>query len=83
MDRKSNQLVKSRLADVLRAEIFEGKLQPGQRVVEGQWAAKLGVAQASIREALNILAGEGFIEKHSGRSARVTMMTFHDVLQMY
>jgi DNA-binding GntR family transcriptional regulator len=51
-------------------------------VVEGHWAVNLGEAQASIRDALNILASEGFIEKEGGRSARVTTLTFDDVVQL-
>jgi DNA-binding GntR family transcriptional regulator len=79
----SGSLVKSALANRLRDEISSGALQPGVRIIEGTWGRKLGVAQASIREAINLLAQEGFVTKVSGRSARVVRLTEQDVLQLY
>jgi len=79
----SGVLVKDSVADRLRAEIACGALRPGARIVEGAWARKFGVAQASIREAINLLAQEGFVTKASGRSARVVNFTEQDVLQIY
>lgn len=79
----STALVKDAAADRLRAEIASGALRPGVRIVEGYWAQKFGVAQASIREAINRLAQEGFVTKASGRSARVVNLTEQDVLQIY
>jgi DNA-binding GntR family transcriptional regulator len=76
-------LVKDTVADRLRAEIACGALRPGIRIIEGAWARKIGVAQASIREAINLLAQEGFVTKASGRSARVVSLTRQDVLQIY
>jgi DNA-binding GntR family transcriptional regulator len=78
-----NGLVKRDLADRLRTEIMNGSLPRGVRIVEGKWAQKFGVAQGSIREAINILALEGFVNKESGRSARVVHLTEKDVAQLY
>jgi len=78
-----NGLVKHDLAGRLRTEIMNGSLPTGVRIVEGKWAQKFGVAQGSIREAINILALEGFVSKESGRSARVVHLTEKDVAQMY
>jgi DNA-binding GntR family transcriptional regulator len=78
-----NGLVKHDLADRLRTEIMSGLLPSGDRIVEGKWARKFGVAQGSIREAINILALEGFINKEAGRSARVVHLTEADVAQLY
>lgn len=51
--------------------------------MEGTWAQKFGVAQGSIREAINILAQEGFVVKAPGRSARVVNLSEEDVLELY
>lgn len=75
--------VKGNVAGILREEIISGRIQPGERIVEGKWAPKLKVAQASVREALNILAAEGFVQKNLGRSARVIELTREDVVQIY
>jgi DNA-binding GntR family transcriptional regulator len=82
-DGNKNLLIKDRLAAILREEIVSGRVQPGEPIVEGHWASKLGVAHASIREALNILTGEGFVEKGSGQSAKVTKLSMDDVIQLY
>jgi DNA-binding GntR family transcriptional regulator len=79
----SSSLVKSSLAKRLRDEISSGALPPGTRIIEGTWGRKLGVAQGSIREAINLLAQEGFVTKVSGRSARVVSLDEQDVLQLY
>lgn len=84
MNLRANEgLVKETLADKLRGEIMSGTLKPGTRIVEGKWAAKFGVAQGSIREAINILAQAGFASKASGHSARVVHLTESDVTQIY
>jgi DNA-binding GntR family transcriptional regulator len=76
-------LVKHNLAEQLRQQIMNGSLKPGMRIVEGKWAAKFGVAQGSIREAINILAQAGFVSKAAGRSARVIHLSEGDVAHIY
>jgi DNA-binding GntR family transcriptional regulator len=76
-------LVKEQLAARLKNAILEGRLAPGDRVVEIAWAREFGVAQASVREAINLLIAEGFLVKNSGRSARVTWYSADDVAQLY
>ena len=76
-------LVKDQLAEELRKEILTGSLRPGERIIEGKWALKYGVAQASIREAINILAQAGFVTKAPGRSARVIHLSEADVISIY
>ena len=76
-------LVKNTLAEKLLDQIMNGKLQPGDRIIEGKWAQQFGVAQGTIREAINILERDGFVTKQSGRSARVINLTEQDVVQLY
>lgn len=76
-------LVKHTIADRLRDEIASGALRPGVRIIEGTWARKFGVAQGSIREAINLLAQDGFVTKAAGRSARVVSFSEQDVLQIF
>ncbi len=76
-------LVKESLAAALREKIVSGMIEPGEVIVEGKWAAHFGVAQGSVREALNILGSEGFVQKTHGHRARVTKLTREDVEQIY
>ena len=56
----SNGLVKKTLAEKLLAEIMNGSLRPGTRIVEAKWAQHFGVAQGTIREAINLLERDGY-----------------------
>jgi DNA-binding GntR family transcriptional regulator len=76
-------LIKESLAEGLREAIIERRLCPGQRVIESEWAREFGVAQASVREAINLLVLEGFLVKSAGRSARVPQYTQEDVTRIY
>lgn len=79
----AGSLIKEQLAARLREAIVQGRLAPGQRVIEGAWGREFGAAQASVREAINLLIGEGFLTKESGRSARVIRYTEQDVVRIY
>jgi DNA-binding GntR family transcriptional regulator len=76
-------LLKENIAARLREEILAGRLAPGEKIIEGRWARQYGVAQVSIREALNILATEGFVTKGHGRSARVLKLGDPDIIHIY
>jgi len=76
-------LLKESIAARLREEILVGRIAPGEKIVEGRWARQYGVAQVSIREALNILTTEGFVTKGHGRSARVLKLGDADIIQIY
>jgi DNA-binding GntR family transcriptional regulator len=80
---KTKDLRKHEIADQLLSEIVAGKLTPGEQISERTWANQFGVAQASIREAINILERDGFVTKESGRSARVVNLSDEDVFQLY
>jgi len=76
-------LLKEEVSARLKGAIFSGRLKPGERVVENHWARQFGVAQASVREAINLLMAEGLLEKAAGRSARVTRYTAEHVARIY
>ena len=82
-ENKSKDLRKHEMAERLLSEIVGGVLSPGEQISERTWAQKFGVAQASIREAINILERDGFVTKESGRSARVVNLSQQDVFQLY
>src|ERR1700733_7024561 len=81
--RTTKDLRKHEMAERLLSEIVGGGLAPGEQISERTWAQRFGVAQASIREAINILERDGFVTKESGRSARVVNLSEEDVFQLY
>jgi DNA-binding GntR family transcriptional regulator len=76
-------LLKENLALQLREEILSGRIAPGEKIIEGRWAREFGVAQISVREAINILTAEGFVTKGHGRSARVLRLRDPDIMHIY
>jgi len=76
-------LLKESLAVQLREMILAGKIAPGEKIIEGRWSREFGVAQISIREAINILTAEGFVTKGHGRSARVLRLRDSDIIHIY
>jgi len=80
---QSRDLLKQNLARQIREEILLGRIVPGEKIIEGRWARHFGVAQVSIREAINILTTEGFVTKGHGRSARVLKLKESDITNIY
>lgn len=69
----------------LRAAILKGDLKPGERLMELQLAAKLGVSRTPIREAIRMLEQEGLaitIPRKGAEVAKMTEKDMEDVLQI-
>ncbi len=69
----------------LREAILKGELKPGERLMELQLAAKLGVSRTPIREAIRMLELEGLAVTVPRKGAQVAKMTekdLEDVLQI-
>jgi altronate dehydratase small subunit len=78
---------RSSLRDAVVARIREaieiGHLRAGEQLIEMRLAKKLGVAQATIREALLELEFLGYVEPSAPRKTRVTCLTRRDVDNLY
>jgi DNA-binding GntR family transcriptional regulator len=69
----------------LREAILRGDLKPGERLMELQLAAKLGVSRTPIREAIRMLEQEGLavtIPRRGAEVARMTLKDMEDVLEI-
>lgn len=69
----------------LREAILKGELKPGERLMELQLAAKLGVSRTPIREAIRMLEQEGLavtIPRKGAEVAKMTEKDMEDVLQI-
>ena len=63
--------------------IFSGTLLPGQRLVEARLAHELGVAQATINLALQILDDQGIVTKILNRSTNVSRYTASEIENLF
>ena len=66
------------LVDRLRDMIIEGTLEPGQKVPEKMLCERFGVSRTPLREAVKILAAEGFVRLTPNRGASVVKLTLRD-----
>src|SRR4051812_12303557 len=60
-----------RIADALTEAVASGAVEPGERLVETDIAARLGVSRVPLREALKLLEAQGIVEVVAHRGARV------------
>ena len=71
--------------NTLREAILRGELKPGERLMELQLAAQLGVSRTPIREAIRMLEQEGLAVTMPRKGAEVAKMTLkgmEDVLEI-
>lgn len=71
------------VCDALRDRIIAGTLAPGDRLVEDRLAEELGVSRNPVREALRVLAVEGYVELVPRRGAVVARISLELVEQIF
>ena len=71
--------------NTLRQAILRGEMEPGERLMEIQLAAKLGVSRTPIREAIRKLELEGLVvmvPRKGAEVAHITEKDMRDVLEV-
>lgn len=68
--------------ETLREAILEGKLVPGERVMEVQLAEQLGVSRTPVREAIRKLELEGLLIMVPRKGAYVADVSLKDVIDV-
>ena len=71
---ENDGLLRQVVAGKLRSLILEGELKPGERLVEGHLAERLGVSRNPVREAMRSLEATGLIEVMPRRGAFVSSL---------
>lgn len=74
---------KQRVYELVKREALEGVLQPGERIVDADLCARLGVSRTPVREALLALAHEGLIRVIPRNGYFVSEISFADALDAY
>lgn len=65
-------------AQAIRDAIITGELKGGDRIVEQKWAARLGIGQPTLREALKELEYQGLLTKLPQRGTYVSQLSPDD-----
>ena len=70
------------VSEQIRGRILDGKLKPGERLVEDRLSAELGVSRVPVREALLGLSMEGLVTLEPRRGASVAAVTPETVAEL-
>lgn len=77
------EVLRDKIGDVLRGWILDGKLKPGERIVELTLARDLNVSRAPLREALWQLARQGLVHIRAHHGATVTQLSEQDIREIF
>ena len=71
------------MVERVRRAILFGEVQSGERLIISDWSARFGVSQTPMREAIQRLAAEGFLDYDAQRGARVAALSLRDAREIY
>jgi DNA-binding GntR family transcriptional regulator len=74
---------KSTAYENLKKKIISGLLQPGEALNEGALSSELKISKTPIREALQRLERDGFVEDIPGRGCFVSRISFQDIREFF
>ncbi|MDM5303258.1 GntR family transcriptional regulator [Bacillus subtilis] len=77
------QTAKTIALEQIQKWIVEGILAPGEKINDDELAKALGVSRTPVREALQLLAVQGFVEMSPGRETRISQIEKNDVFKVY
>lgn len=69
--------------ETLRDAIIQGRLKPGERLMEIQLAEEMGVSRTPVREAMRKLELEGFIVMVPRKGAYVAGISVKDIVDVF
>ena len=67
----------------IRAEIIQGKLNPGERLIEKELCERLATTRGYVREALKLLGADGFVILNHGKGAMVAKISYQETKDLY
>lgn len=79
-------LLSKKVYRILKKEIIKGSFKPGDKVLEGKIADQMGISRTPVREAIRVLAAEGFVilSPNQGVVVRsVSAENIREVLQIH
>lgn len=75
--------LREQVADLIRDAIVGMRFKPGQRLVERELMAWLGVSRATVREAVRQLSAEGLVRTIPQRGAVVAAPSLQEASEVY
>lgn len=78
-----SRTLSDQVAAQLRQAILQGRLKPGQRIVEHEIAQAMSISRGPVRDALRILATERLVVQYPHRGAFVAWLALRDAEEIY
>src|SRR5262245_15869676 len=75
--------LKDGVINALKDALLEGRLRPGQAIVERDVAQQMNVGTPVVREALISLEGQGFVRRVPNTGTYVTEFSSDEIRQLY
>lgn len=75
------ELLSDQAHALIRGWIVDGRVAPGERLIESEISRRLGVSQAPVREAIKRLAHEGLVTHRPRRGSYVTEVSAEEAAQ--
>lgn len=79
----SDQGLAAGIAEQLKALIYSGEVQPGERLNEAALALQMGTSRGPIREAIRVLTGSGLVTAVRNRGVFVRQISVAEMLEIY
>ncbi|MDP1612649.1 MAG: GntR family transcriptional regulator [Sulfuritalea sp.] len=68
---------------LLREQIYDHRLAPGQRLDEAVLAEQLGISRTPLREALKVLSAEGLVDLQPHKGCFVSELSLRDLEEIF
>ena len=80
---ESPKQLRNFVANRIRVDILEGRLQPGEWLRQERLAQMYGVSQMPVREAFKELTADGLVEHVPYHGVRVVSFSMEDIEDLY
>ncbi|MGL5434186.1 MAG: GntR family transcriptional regulator [Lachnospiraceae bacterium] len=83
MKKVANIQTKDYIIKAIRNEILSGHMEAGEELLQEELAGMLGVSRMPVREALQTLVQEGFVERLPNRHMRVIALDQNQIREVF
>jgi GntR family transcriptional regulator, rspAB operon transcriptional repressor len=74
---------KSMVYDILKKRIIDNSMKPGEPLIETVLSKEMKISKTPVREALQQLERDGFVENVPGRGCFVSRISFQDIKELF
>lgn len=80
---KKSKSIREKVYDILKEMIIDGKISPGERIIETDYCNRFQISRTPLREAIRMLELEGLVESQSTGGVVVKKVTKQEIYEIY